>query len=110
MDDARLQQYYQHLAAERLRADEAERRLAAKTKECNELREQIAARFVAPGNAISANGTTYHNIEEVYHQMEEAQALHSWLDSIKVPRKDSKGQQYSLVGRVKILEGAYNVG
>lgn len=55
---------------------------------------------VPEGAGIDANGTTYHNIAEIYHQAEECAALHMWLDDQGVPRTDAEGRVFSPVGRV----------
>ena len=59
-----------------------------------------AAPAVPEGAAVDANGTTYHNIAEIYHQAEECEALHMWLDEQGVPRADAEGKVFSPVGRV----------
>lgn len=59
-----------------------------------------SAPTVQEGAAIDANGTTYHNVAEIYHQAEECEALHMWLDDQGVPRADAEGKVCSPVGRV----------
>lgn len=58
---------------------------------------------IPQGAARASNGTTYHNIAEIYHRFEEGEALHAVLDEKKVPRADAADMVYSLVGRVERL-------
>lgn len=56
-----------------------------------------------PGCAVGWNGVTYHNVEETYHQAEQCEALHMWLDAQGVPRAAADGQVLSPVGRVAVM-------
>jgi hypothetical protein len=56
--------------------------------------------FLPEGAAFTRDGTVYHNVEEMYYQAECALCLHEWLDEQGVPRADTEGEVYSLVGRV----------
>lgn len=62
---------------------------------------------IPDGCALSWNGTIYHGISEIYHQMEEGAALHMVLDEKSVPRADKDGCVYSLVGRVEQYVAAF---
>ncbi len=65
-----------------------------------------AAAPIPDGCARAWNGAIYHNITEIYHRMEEGEALHMVLDDKKIPRADADGAIYSLVGRVARLSEA----
>ena len=44
---------------------------------------------------------------ETFKQKEDIECVHMYLDDKHIPRKDSEGREYSIVGRIKRLEESF---